>query len=85
MTNDKPIIQLPLNPSNYYGKATTVYDISKMNFPLTFYVGNSTDVEEMNFVSLTKLDDDLYRIETDKATLMASSLTRVNLKSDHKI
>jgi len=85
MTTNKPTLQLPLNPTNDYGKASTVHNIVRMVQPPTFYVGTNKDVEEMNVLNFTKLENGDYQIETDKAILIASSLTRINLKSNHQI
>lgn len=85
MTISTRIIYLPINPSNEYGKASTLGDIVKMIEPQTFYVGTNKDVEEMNVVSSKQLQDGTYEITTDKAILIGLPLTRVNLKSNHKI
>lgn len=85
MTINKIILQLPLNPDNSYGKASTVHNILRMVEPPIVYVGSERNVEEMQILNFTKLENGDYQIETDKAILSVSSLTRINLKSDHRI
>jgi len=82
---DKQIINLPINPSNSYGRASTMYDISTMKKQPIFYIGTDRNVEEMTALSSSKLEDGTYQIITDKAILLGSALTRINLKSNHSI
>jgi len=83
MTN-KPIIQLPLNPSNYYGTASDLQNIANMQDPPVLYIGESRTAEEMRALSM-KIEGEVYTIETDKAFLIGTKFTRVNLKSNHDI
>jgi hypothetical protein len=80
----KPIIKLPLNPSNYYGNTFTLHHISEKEDQPIFYVGPSHQVQEMKVLSV-KVENDVYTIETDKAILIGTGLTRINIKSDHSI
>lgn len=80
----KPVINLPMNPSNYYGTASTFRNIAEMSDSPTFYIGEQHNVQEMKALSV-KVENNIYTIETDKAILVGNSLTRVNLKSDHNI
>lgn len=83
MTN-KPIINLPFNPTNYYGTASTFHNIVQMTESPVFYIGQRQEVEEMKALSM-KIENEVYTIETDKAILVGTALTRVNLKSNHDI
>jgi len=83
MTN-KPTIHLPLNPSNYYGSASDLHNIAQMQDPPILYIGENRTAEEMRALSI-KIEDGVYTIETDKAFLIGTQFTRVNLKSNHNI
>lgn len=83
MTN-KPVINLSLNPTNYYGTASALHNVIQMTESPVFYIGERQEVEEMKALSI-KVENEVYTIETDKAILVGTALTRVNLKSNHNI
>jgi len=69
-------INLPLMPQNYYGTFPVVTNLKVGD---VLYIGSSSSCEEM---TINKLEQDLnnFIITTDKAVLLADSVTRVNRK-----
>lgn len=77
---NKPIVHLPQNPDNYYGIASTMQEIFRMDQKPVFYIGPSRYTEEMKAISCRILADGTYEFTTDKAILIGTEYTRVNLK-----
>lgn len=82
------VIQLPINPENYYGSASTLGYIFTFSNPPTFYIGPSRDVVEMKGLSCRK-NNDVYEFlvkdQFDKEyVLLGTALTRVNLKNESR-
>lgn len=69
-------ITLPIQPENYFGTQPAV---TNLNVGDVLYIGSRHNLEEMQILSLARENDNII-ISTDKATLIASNLTRVNRK-----
>jgi hypothetical protein len=67
-------INLPVNPANYYGNPTAVTNIQQGDL---LYIGDKDNLEEMIVQSFI-IEDQVTKIITDKAMLVASRTTRVN-------
>lgn len=86
MTN---VINLPMNPENYFGTASTLTEVSKMKQQPVFYVGPSRNVQELRGVSCRILSDGthefLVKSPLDQEYILSGvALTRVNLKNESR-
>lgn len=86
MTN---VINLPINPENYFGTASTLAEISKMKQQPVFYIGPSRKVQELRGVSCRVLSDGTHEFLVkspldEKFILSGIALTRVNLKNESR-
>jgi len=80
-TDTKQVIHLPQNPENYYGSASTMQEIFRMTEKPVFYIGSNRTCQEMKAESCRVLSDGTYEFTTDKAVLIGTEYTRVNLKN----
>jgi hypothetical protein len=76
-----------MNPDNYYGTASTLFEVSKMQKQPIFYVGPSRHTQELRGVSCRVLDDGTYQFLVrsplgEEYILSGFALTRVNLRND---
>ena len=71
----KPRVLLPYVPGTYYGSTSIVGELKLKD---KLYIGDFNRVEEM-YVEEVRFDENLnsYEIETDKAILLATPMTRV--------
>lgn len=67
-------INLPINPANYYGHPAAVTNLQQGDL---LYIGDKDNLEEMIIQSFI-IEDQVTKIITDKAVLVASRTTRVN-------
>lgn len=67
-------INLPVNPANYYGNPTAVTNLQQGD---VLYIGDRHNLEEMIVQSFI-IEDQVTKIITDKAMLVASRTTRIN-------
>jgi hypothetical protein len=67
-------INLPVNAANYYGHPTAVTNLQQGDL---LYIGDKDNLQEMIVQSFI-IEDEVTKIITDKAMLVASRTTRVN-------
>lgn len=75
MTNCKPRVIVPKNPTTYYGTTINIEELSETQ---KIFLGDFNRVDEF-IVEEVVYDEKLnsYEIHTDKAVLLASPLTRL--------
>jgi len=88
------VFHLPLSPDNYYGRASTMEEISIMSVQPTFYIGQSRYTQEYVGVSRSLLEDGTYHFFVKKKergslsysdyVLVGTKYTRVNLKNESR-
>lgn len=85
---------LPSSPDNYYGRASTMEEISRMPVQPTFYIGQSRDTREYVGISYSLLEDGTYHFFVKRKergslsysdyVLVGTKYTRVNLKNESR-
>lgn len=72
------LIQMPLNPSNYYGSSKA---LNNLEIGDILYVGDRLNIETMTIISIKKSDQNptYSDIVTDKATLLVPENARINV------
>lgn len=71
-------IQMPLNPSNYYGSSKA---LNNLQIGDILYVGDRLTIETMTIISIEKSNQNptYSDIVTDKATLLVPQNARINV------
>jgi hypothetical protein len=71
-------IEMPLQPSNYYGSSRA---LNNLQIGDVLYVGDRLTVEEMTIISIEKSNKDstYSKVTTDKALLIVPENSRINV------